>query len=151
MRERCVRNRTQQARLAWEHPTMANNTQEDLNTVIVSAVQARIEAEVATALAGSELMSQFVAAALNQTITVRRGYRDEQTTYLRNAIDGAIQKATTACLAKVLEAEAPSIEKAVTAELKRNLPMISKAAAENMAKAAQQAYGMTVEVTYRNA
>ena len=120
----------------------------DLNATIASAVQARIETEVAAALSGSDLMAQYVGAALNQPIVVTRNYRDKKTTYLREAIDNAIREATKATLARVIQEEAPSIEAAIKAELKRNLPAIASGAVEAMGKAAQQTYGMTVELTY---
>ncbi len=130
----------------------AENAAGDLNATIASAVQARIEMEVATALAGSDLMAQYVGAALHQEIVVKdnNSYRDRKTTYLREAIDGSIRVATKVALAKVLEAEAASIEKAITAEVKRNLPAIAKTAAENMATAAARTHGMTVEIKYRD-
>lgn len=128
------------------------NATTDLNATIASAVQARIEIEVATALSGSDLMAQYVGAALHQEISVkdRNSYRERRTTYLREAIDGAIREATKVALARVLEAESAAIERVVAAEVKRNLPAIAKAAAENMSKAAANTYGMTVEIKYRD-
>lgn len=122
----------------------------DINQVIASAVQARIESEVAAALAGSDLMNQYVAAALHQKITVRKGYRDEQTTYLREAIDGAIRAATKAAVAKVVAEEQPAIEKAVVEEMRRDIKGISKTLVGKLAEASAAPYGISVELRYAN-
>lgn len=124
----------------------------DLNQVIASAVQARIESEVATALSGSDLMAQYVSAALHQTIEVkeRGGYAVRKTTYLRQAIDGAIQEATKSAIATVVAAEAEAIEAAVTAELRKNVKAIGKHLATQLVEKAESPYGVTVELRYPN-
>lgn len=122
----------------------------DLNQVIASAVQARIESEVAAALSGSELMGQYVAAALSQKITVedRGSYRKRETTFLRETIDGAIKEATKAAIAKVIAAEAEAIEATVAAEIRKNVKPIAKTLAGKLADAAASPYGVNVELRY---
>lgn len=102
---------------------MSDRTQEDLNAVIAGAVQARIETEVATALSGSELMAQYVGAALHQEIDVKDGssYGKRRTTYLRETIDQAIREATKAAVARVLVEEASTIEAEVAKEIRRRM------------------------------
>jgi predicted 2-oxoglutarate/Fe(II)-dependent dioxygenase YbiX len=120
----------------------------DLNSVIASAVQARIETEVASALSGSELMGQYVAAALTQTIRVEKNYRSRETTYLRETIDAAIQSATKAAVNKVVAESAPEIEKLVATELRKNLKGISAQIVGNLVEKADSPYGISVEVKY---
>lgn len=122
----------------------------DLNQVIASAVQARIESEVATALSGSDLMAKYVSAALHQVIEVkeRGGYNTRKTTYLRETIDSAIQEATKAAIAKVVAAEAEAIEAAVTAELRKNVKAIGKSLANKLVEKTESPYGVTVELRY---
>ena len=121
----------------------------DLNTVISSAVQARIETEVAAALSGSELMGQYVSAALLQPIEVQdKNYRKRNTTYLRETIDEAIREATKAAVKRVIAEEQEQIEAQVAKELRGNIKDVAKSLAGNFAKSATSAYGFTVEVTY---
>lgn len=122
----------------------------DLNHVISSAVQARIETEVATALAGSNLMVQYVTAALHQTVEVkdRNSYNTRKTTFMRETIDEAIREATKAAVRKVIASEQDKIEAAVTSELRRNIKSVSKKLAGKLAAAAKGPYGMTIEVKY---
>jgi hypothetical protein len=129
---------------------MSENVSGDLNQVIASAVQARIETEVAAALSGSELMGQYVAAALTQKIQVedRGTYRKRETTFLRETIDGAIKEATKAAVHKVVAAESEQIERAVETALRKDLKKISVALAGKLAEASQSPYGVTVELRY---
>lgn len=99
----------------------------DLNQVIISA-----EAEVAAALSGSELMRQYVASALS-------AYRTRRTTFLKEAIDKAIQDATEAAVRKLLAEEAPQIAAEVAKELRKNV---------KLGEAAQSPYGVRVELNY---
>jgi deoxyribose-phosphate aldolase len=128
----------------------SDNATGDLNQVISSAVQARIETEVAAALSGSELMSQYVAAALRQKIDVKAdgGYRTRETTFLRETIDKAIQSATKAAVAKVIVEEAEAIEAAVATEIRRGVKDIAKRLTTQLAEKAAEAYGVTVELKY---
>jgi len=123
----------------------------DLNSVIASAVQARIETEVASALSGSELMGQYVAAALTQTVKVEKNYRTRETTYLRETIDQAIQAATKAAVNKVVAESAPEIEKLVATELRRNIKGLSAQIVGNLVEKADSPYGISVEINYPKA
>jgi hypothetical protein len=127
-----------------------SNLSGDLNTVISTAVQARIEAEVAAALSGSELMGQYVAAALQQKIEVKDGhsYRTRETTFLREAIDKAIREATKAAVRKVIAEEAEEIEAAVATELRRNVKTIAKTLVGKVVEKAEDTYGIEVNLKY---
>lgn len=121
----------------------------DLNQVISSAVLARVETEVAKALSGSELMSQYVAAALSEKITVRDGgYRDRKTTFLRETIDAAIKAATKAAVIRVVEAESDALEKMVETELRKQIKGIAKSLVGQVSDSVKSTYGLTVELKY---
>jgi hypothetical protein len=120
----------------------------DLNQVIASAVQARIETDVAAALSGSDLMGQYVAAALHQEITVEKNYRSRKTTYLREAIDGAIREATKDAIKKVVAEEAEAIEAAVATELRRNVKGMASTLVGSVMKAVDNPYGIKVTLSY---
>lgn len=126
------------------------NATGDLNQVIASAVQARIETEVAGALAGSDLMAQYVSAALHQQIDVkdRDRYSTRKSTYLRETIDEAIRAATKAAVAKVIAEEAEAIEAQVATELRKNVKSIAKTLVGKVADAADSPYGVKVELNY---
>lgn len=132
----------------------AENAAGDLNQVIASAVQARIETEVAVALAGSDLMAQYVSAALNQVITEepsgRNNYQRVKTTFLRKTIEVAIRDATKAAVARVIAEELPAIEKVVTLEVREKSEAIAKTLVGKLADAAESPYGINVELRYPN-
>lgn len=126
---------------------MSDATQ-DLNQVIASAVQARIETEVLAALSGSEVIAQFVQAALQQPITVRENYRDTKTTFLAETIKKTVQEATMAAVRKVVAEEAPAIEAEVTKELRKNVKTIAAQLVGSVEKAVTSPYGVRVELNY---
>ena len=128
---------------------MAEPTQ-DLNQVIASAVQARIETEVFAALASSEVIAQFVTSALRQPITVRDPdtYRDRQTTFLTETVAKAIQAATEAAVRKVVAEEAPAIEAEVTKEMRKNVRTMAAQLVGSVTEAVKSPYGVKVELMY---
>jgi hypothetical protein len=121
----------------------------DINQTITAAVNARIEAEVVKALAGDEVIGQYVAAALQQIVEVpRRGssYEKDRVTYLHAVLTKALQTATTdACTALILE-EMPRIEDEVRKALRRNITAIAEGMATSMTQAASKGYGINVVV-----
>lgn len=131
----------------------ATNLEADLNATIATAVRARIEAEVTKALAGDEVMSKYVAAALSSEIEVpadRGSYQKRKTTFLREAIDTAIKGATKAAIAKIVAEERAAIEAAVTTELRKNVKNIAAQLVNKVAETTESAYGVTVELKYAN-
>lgn len=122
-----------------------------LDETIAGAVTARIEAEVAAALASSDMIGQYVAAALTQKIKIedpRDRYSKVETTFLKLTIDKAIQDATKTAVVKVIAAEAEEIERVVAAELRSNVKVIAKALVGNVQDAVEKPYGVNVELRY---
>lgn len=133
---------------------MPEQITQDLNTVIATAVSARIEAEVAAALSGDAVMSKYVAAALQQEIEVRDGgysgysSRNRKTTFLRQTIDTAIRQATETAVRKVIAEEQEALEAAVATELRRQTKDIAKTLVGQVAEVAQKSHGVRVELVY---
>ncbi|WP_280499398.1 hypothetical protein [Nocardia cyriacigeorgica] len=122
----------------------------DLNTVIAAAVQARIEAEVAAALSGDEVISKYVAAALNQPIEIGHNSWDRRkTTFLRNTIDEAMRAATKAAVEQAVAEEREAIENAVRAELRDRVDALAVQLVDSLASAAEAPYGISVQLKYR--
>ncbi|MGW5514646.1 hypothetical protein [Nocardia africana] len=121
----------------------------DLNQVIVSAVQARIEAEVAAALSGDEVIGKYVAAALNQPIEVGRdSYNRRRTTYLRETIDTAVREATKAAVTQVIAEEREAIERAVRAELRDRVDGLAVQLVNSAVESVEKPYGLSVQLEY---
>lgn len=122
-----------------------NNITTDLNATIASAVNARIEAEVAKALSGDEVIGQYVAAALNQEIEVERSYRKTKTTWLKHTLRKAMQDSTKAVIQRVLEEELPLIEEEVRKAVKREAGAIAEGIAKSLAERGGRGYGIDVK------
>jgi hypothetical protein len=121
---------------------------DDINTVIASAVQARIEAQVAAALADSDSFTMFVTGALQQEITVRENFRDRKTTFLAEQVREAVREATKLALKKALDDEVPKLEALVKKALKANVDQIATGLVGNLVDRAGSPYGITVQVNY---
>jgi hypothetical protein len=132
---------------------MAADPTPDLNAVITSAVQARIEAEVLAALSGDETFGKFVLAALNQQVEVPKpggsSYDKLRVPWLQAVLSNSIQDATRQAIRKVLEVEAPKLEEAVTAELRKNIKQIAQGLVGAMTESAKSDYSFKIEVTPR--
>ena len=118
----------------------------DLNATIANAVNARIEAAVTAALSGDEVLGQYVAAALNQPITIDRDYRKIKTTYQQHTIRSSIQEATKNAITRVLVEDQELIEDEVRKALRRNLAAIASGIAGSLADHAKKGYGVQVTV-----
>ena len=118
----------------------------DLTATIAAAVNARIEAAVAAALASDEVLAQYVAAALNQPIEVDRNNPRLKTTYLHHMLRQAIQAATKAAAERVLAEDHELIEEEVRNALRRNVSAIAAGIAGSLASHAAKGYGVQVSV-----
>lgn len=122
---------------------------QDLNATIASAVQARIEAEVAAAMSGSEMIGQYVTAALNQPIEVSVNgsrYDTEKTTWLRHTIDTAMREATKVAVERLIAERAPQLEEAVRAALEEKTGMFAAQLVENLGERVANGYSVSVEL-----
>jgi len=118
----------------------------DLNATIASAVNARIEAEVFAALAGDDVIKQYVAAALNAPVKVERNYRTEEVKWLPHTIRTVMQDATRDAVKRVIAEEAPLIEDEVRRAIKRQASGLAEAFTGALVKQASKSYGLTVSL-----
>lgn len=118
----------------------------DLNQTITSAVNARIEAALASALAGDEVMGSFVTAALQQTVEISTSdpYRKAKVPFLTSVLHKAIQDATKAAVTKMIAEEIDSIEAEVRKALRRDLGRIAGTLSKSLVDAADKTYGVSV-------
>lgn len=123
----------------------------EIDKAITHAVNARIEAEVAKALSGDEVIGQYVAAALQQQVEVRRngGYRTEKVPFLHEVLRQAIQEATKEAVRNMIAEELPTLENEVRKALRRQVTGIAESLANSLTKAASTAYGVNVEMSLK--
>lgn len=129
---------------------MSANPVPDLNETIVSAVKARIEAELLSALSGDEAFAPLVAAALQQPVKVSNdSYRNETEPYLTHVLRLTIQQATKEAVAKLVTEEIGSIEDAVRKALRRDVAQIANTLSQSLVDSAAKGYGVNVELSLR--
>lgn len=132
---------------------MADEPIPSIDSTIAAAVNARIQAEVMQALAGDEVIGQFVASALQQPVEVkdpRRGsYATSQVPFLTAVLHKAIQDATKEAVARLITAEVATIEEAVRKALRRDITTIAKTLTDSLVVAADKTYGVNVDLTLR--
>jgi hypothetical protein len=125
--------------------TMAN-LESDLNNTIMTAVTARVEAEVVKALSGHELIGRYVAAALNQQVEVGGSFSRTKTTFLHQALRTAFQEMTKKVINELLVDERPLIEDEIRKAIRRNATKFAEAITGNIVTRAANAYGIQVQV-----
>lgn len=116
----------------------------DLNATIAYAVKAKIEAAVTAALATDEVLGGYVAAALNQEVTVKDGFRDRKTTYLRHTIDNAIREATKTAVHRILEEETALITEEVRKAFRREAGTLAAGLVGSLVEKCKNNYGVDV-------
>jgi hypothetical protein len=128
---------------------MSTTPSNDLNDVIVSAVNARVETAVLEALSGDEFFGRMVAATLAQKIEVPDGgYSRRKTTFLAHTLETVIQQAVQDATKRLVTEEAAAIEEAVRKELRRSSGDLAKQLVGSMSDAAEKVYGIKVELQY---
>ncbi len=126
-----------------------SNIEQDLNTTIAAAVNARVEAQVFAALSGDEVIGRFISAALNEIQPQRDRYstREKPQTFMARTLEVAIQKATKAAVERFIEEEVASIEDEVRKALRRDLKRIAETLTGSLVEAAHKAYGVKVDMS----
>ena len=139
---------------------MGDNLAEDLNATIASAVNARIEAQVAEAMSGDAVLGQYVQSALRQTVEVNKrdggygkerdgGYGKERVTFLSATLGEAIRAATKAAVAAYFAQHADDLEAEVAKALRRNSKDIAVTLIESLTTAAAKPYGVNVAMSLK--
>ena len=126
----------------------ATPTEGDLNQIIVSAVNARVEAQVLAALSGDEVISKYVTAALSEKVLVNPNdrYSHDKERYLTHVLRAAIKDAAKAAVAKLIVEETPLIEEEIRKALRRDIRKIGETLAGTLAARAAEGYGVTVQL-----
>ena len=122
-----------------------SNAQTDLNEVITSAVQARIESTIVAELASSDIYGKCVTAALTKPIEVGSYSNKRKTTFLRETLEGAIREAAKDAIGVVMESERENIEKLVATQLRRNVKVFAETLTDNAIKSANNRFGIKVD------
>ena len=97
---------------------------EDINQIIASAVNARVEAAVTAALASPDTMGTFVQAALHEPIS-SDGYGREKTTLLRKLVQTTIAEKTKAVVREEIEAMSEDIRSEVRKAIRKSVGVIT--------------------------
>lgn len=127
---------------------MSAAVEDDLNSVIASAVNARVEAAVAAALSGDDVMGRYVTAALQRQVEVpsRGGYGKDRVPFLSHVIESAVRDATKVAVQKFLADEHEVLELEVRKALRRSAPEIAATMVGQVAKVAGSGYGIQVSL-----
>lgn len=122
----------------------------DLNKVIVSAVNARVEAEMMKALSGDETVGRFVTAALREQVSVTGDRYDRQTEpYITHILRAAIKEAAKTACVRLIAEELPTIEEEVRKALRRDVKRIAETLTNQLADVAAKTYGVSVDLTLK--
>lgn len=123
---------------------------DDINAVIVAAVNARIEAAVAGALAGDEGIRPLVTAALMQEIEVKDGYsyRSKKVPFLSEVLRKTIQGATKEAVQRIVAEHAKDIEERVRECMTGAVDQFAKGITESFVKQSTEGYGVSVKIRY---
>ena len=124
-----------------------SNLEQDLNTTITSAINARIEAEVTAALSGDAVIGQFVAAALAQEVGETGYGRDrKKITFMHRTVAKTIQEVTASLVLEVIEAERETIEREIRKSLRSYIPNMAAGMVDSLAHQAKHAsYRISVQ------
>lgn len=122
----------------------------DLNTVITSAVQARVEASVIAALADADFFKTYVINALNAPVEVSDGtsYGKKKIPFMSHLIAQAIREATKTAVQGWINAHSDDLAELVEAELDRESPRIAREMVGRMREKANDTYGLHVELRW---
>lgn len=127
---------------------MADEVNQGLDAIIAKAVETKIEAVLASALAGDEIIGQYVIAALQQPIEVGSSYQKVKTTFLKHTIDECLRAATKAAVQKYVLGETAVIEAAVAKALRQQSTKLASQFTEQLVKSASTTYGINVELRF---
>lgn len=121
----------------------------DLNDIITSAVQARIEAQIAAAFTADSTFETFVIQALQQEVEIPAGdYRKKKVPFLMHLIQEAVRKAATLAVKKYMAEHTDELARAVEAELSNRTEEIAKQMVAQVSKKAGENYGVRVELAW---
>jgi len=128
-----------------------NQPEADINEIISSAVNARVEAAVLEAMSGDQVMGRYVTAALSAPVKNEDRYGRSRTakpeTFLHHTVRSSIQKATTDAVKRVLAESEAELEDLVRKAIKAQAGDLAKKISQAMCDQASRGYGIQVQVS----
>ena len=124
----------------------------DINDVIASAVNARIETQVLAALSDSDVFKEFIIAALQQPVETRDpwGSRQKKTTYLQDVLQKVISERTKQAVVEAVDEHADAIKDEVAKALRKSTGAIAASLVDGFLKSASGQYPR-IEVNFKGA
>ena len=119
---------------------------EDINQIIATAVNARVEAAVVEAMTSDGAIRTYVAAALNRPVS--DGYRSREKTFLQHLIQGSVEEQTRAVVAEEIKGVEEAIRKEVRAALKKSIGVITDSLVDGFVANASGRYP-SIKVEFR--
>ena len=125
---------------------MAND---DINQIIESAVNARVEAAVLEAMSSSEVMGRFVTAALSKPVSTG-SYSEKNKPLITHLLHNAIEEQTKAVVSEQIAELRPIIAEDVRKALKKSVGVISDSLVDGLVSSAAGRYP-SIKVDFGNA
>lgn len=120
--------------------------EQDLNTTIAAAVNARVEAAVLESLAGDAVIGQYVTAALQEpTKDPWDSYNHEKRPWLTFVVRDAIRDATKVAVHAALAEEKDAIEKEVRRAIKARISTFATQVTEGLLENTKSGYNIKVD------
>jgi hypothetical protein len=119
-----------------------------LDKIIAQAISTKVDAAIATALAGDEILGQYVVAALQTPVQVGDNYRKKEVPFLKHVIDQTLQAAVKAAVQKYIAEQTGELEAAVLRELRAQTKAVAGQLVGSLVEQAQRPYGISVQVNY---
>lgn len=123
---------------------------QDLNDIITSAVQARVEAQIVAAFAGDQTFEKFVIAALQQTVEVPGNdrYNKAKVPFMMHLLQEAVRASAKQAVQKYMTEHTDELAIAVERELSSKTAGIARQMVDQVSKKASENYGVTVELRW---
>ncbi len=127
----------------------ANPPEGDINQIIASAVNARVEAQVLAALSGDEVIGRLVTAALSEPVSATGDrYDHRKVPYITKVLRDAIKQAAADAVKRLIAEEMPSIEDEIRKALRRDIKQIAGRLANQLSETAAKSHGVSVELKF---
>lgn len=124
-----------------------SRTNEDINDIISSAVQARVEASVMEAMSSNGAMQAIVSAALSEQVQVGNSY-GPKVPLLTALVQGTIKEQAKQVVAEEVKSMSAEIRGEVRKALKKSVGVIADSLVDGFVASAEGRYP-SIEVNFR--
>jgi len=121
--------------------------QNDINQIIVSAVNARVEAEVAAALTNADAMKTFVEAALHEKVKSSDRYGADDITLVTKLVRGTVVEQTKKVVAEEVQAQEAEIRAHVRQAVQASVGVIADSLVDGFMQSVTGKYP-SIKVTF---